>query len=249
MIVQITAQRTDFKNIAPLRELFRAEAGCQIVRDSILPRGLADPYRILVDGNVAGYGGVWNEHFPGRLMEFFVLPEHRGSAPHLFRSLVDVSGATHAEAQTNIALQHEMLLRHLTEPVTENLLFGDGPATNSPNPDFSFRPRAPEDTGPDGEWVAERAGEVVGAGGLLHHYNPPFADLFMEVVPPARRQGVGSFLVQELRRVCRESGKIHLGPVQVALYEIDIFNAAVHARSEGDASVNDAMGNGRSQQT
>ena len=205
--MQIQVEKAEFGQIAPLRELLRAEAQCQIVRDSILPRGLADPYRILVNGEVAGYGGVWNEHSPGRLMEFFILSEHRASAAELFRSTIDASGATHAEAQTNIGLQHEMLLRHVAEPVTENILFGDGPPTDLLSPGVSFRRRASEDRGPDGEWVAEKAGVVVGAGGLLHHYNPPFADLFMEVVPSARRQGVGSFLVQELRRVCRESGK------------------------------------------
>ncbi len=205
--MRIQVERVEFKRIASLRELLRSEASCQIVRDSILPRGLANPYRILLDGEVVAYGGVWNEHFAGRLMEFFVLSEHRGSASDLFRALVGASGATHAEAQTNIDLQHQMLLRHVADPSTENILFGDGPPTNLQNPDVSFQPRSPDDAGPSGEWVVKRGGEVVGAGGLLHHYNPPFADLFMAVIPSARRQGIGSFLVQELRRVCRESGR------------------------------------------
>ena len=42
----------------------------------------------------------------------------------------------------------------------------------------------------------------------MSHYNPPYADLYMEVIPEARGRGIGSFLVQELRRVCRESGRI-----------------------------------------
>ena len=58
----------------------------------------------------------------------------------------------------------------------------------------------------DGEWVVERSGDVIAAGGVLHHYNPPFAHLHMAVGPSARREGVGGYLVQELRRACRESG-------------------------------------------
>ena len=71
----------------------------------------------------------------------------------------------------------------------------------------TLRTRLPEDDGPEGPWVVERRGRVVGAGGILHHYNPPWSDLYMEVATGSRRQGVGSFLVQELRRVCASSGR------------------------------------------
>ena len=37
--------------------------------------------------------------------------------------------------------------------------------------------------------VAALHGEVVGTGGFLLHYNPPFADLYMEVREDARRRG------------------------------------------------------------
>lgn len=51
-------------------------------------------------------------------------------------------------------------------------------------------------------------GEIVATGGVLQHYNPPFADLHMEVAEPFRRRGVGSYLVQELKRECRAIGRI-----------------------------------------
>jgi len=50
--------------------------------------------------------------------------------------------------------------------------------------------------------VVEKQGRVLGAGAWLTHYNPPYADLYMEVVESARGRGVGSYLVQELRRAC-----------------------------------------------
>ena len=205
--MRIQAERVEFSEIADLREGLRSEAQCQIVRDSILSRGLADPYLIRASESVAGYGGVWNEHFPNRIMEFFVAAEFRHAASDFFLALIDASRASHLEAQTNLDLQYRMIRAHVRDPTSENILFGDGPNTALTLTDVIFRARSPSDLGPGGEWVAERSGEVVGAGGLLHHYNPPFADLFVEVVPTARGLGIGSFLVQELRSVCRELGK------------------------------------------
>jgi GNAT superfamily N-acetyltransferase len=59
-----------------------------------------------------------------------------------------------------------------------------------------------------GDWGVEVGGEIVATGGFLLHYNPPFADLFMEVAEPHRGRGYGSFLVQELKRTCREMGRV-----------------------------------------
>lgn len=40
------------------------------------------------------------------------------------------------------------------------------------------------------------------------HYNPPYGDIYMEVAERYRRRGFGSYLVQELKRICRESGRV-----------------------------------------
>jgi GNAT superfamily N-acetyltransferase len=58
-----------------------------------------------------------------------------------------------------------------------------------------------------GDWAVESNGEIVATGGALYHYNPPYGDIYMEVAEPARRQGFGSYLVQELKRVTYEVGK------------------------------------------
>ncbi len=198
----------DYSEISPLRDLFREEVACQIVRDSILRRGLADPYLILMDGSVAGYAGVWNQHYEHRLMEFFALGETRGEAIAMFSEVLRVSGATHVEAQTNLPLMASMLHASATNITEEHVLFEDGPPTRLGCPGAVFRRRGPDDAGPEGEWVVERNATIVAAGGVLYHYKPPYGDIYMEVVEEARRQGVGSFLVQELRRVCREEGNI-----------------------------------------
>ena len=205
--IDIQVQKTEFEEIALLRALYRHEANCQIVRDSILGRGLADPYLILIDGRVAGYAGVWNEHFKDRVMEFHALPQGRADTIPMFRELLAVSGATHIEAQTNMPIMNSLLYDFATNISVENILFEDGPATYLSSPGAVFGARETDEEGPEGDWVVEMNGEVVAAGGVLYHYNPPYGDVYMEVIPGARRQGIGSYLVQELRRVCCEAGK------------------------------------------
>ena len=101
------------------------------------------------------------------------------------------------------------MLRGFTQDTSdENILFMDGPATNLRCPGAVFRRRGAGEDELGGEWVVEVNGKVVAAGGVLHHYNPPYGDVFMAVDEGARRQGLGSYLVQELRRVCHESGTI-----------------------------------------
>jgi RimJ/RimL family protein N-acetyltransferase len=40
------------------------------------------------------------------------------------------------------------------------------------------------------------------------HYNPPYGDIYMEVDEAHRRRGYGCYLVQELKRLCRELGGV-----------------------------------------
>jgi len=54
----------------------------------------------------------------------------------------------------------------------------------------------------------EVEGKVAATGGILFHYNRPYGDIYMDVAESFRRRGLGSFLVQELKRVCYEGGNI-----------------------------------------
>ena len=242
----ISVERAEYAAIAPMRELYRHEAHCQIVRDSILRRGLADAYLFLVEGRRAGYGGVWNKYSPDRIMEFYVLPHIRaqdsGLPAQIGRAFLQESGASHIEAQTNLPMLFTLLLQASASsddtlpsanesghPITfhiENYLFADDHAANLPPP--TWKPgdscvfRSLEEG--EAERVFAHHGEPVGAwgiegdaddgqgrrilatGGFLTHYNPPYADLFMEVDAVARRKGVGAYLIQELKRVCYEAG-------------------------------------------
>ena len=69
---------------------------------------------------------------------------------------------------------------------------------------------------PVGEWLLEVDGGIVATGGVATHYNPPYGDLFMEVDEPHRRRGYGSYLIQELKRVAYETGKVPAARCNVA---------------------------------
>ena len=60
----------------------------------------------------------------------------------------------------------------------------------------------------DAHAVVEIDRTVAATGGILFHYNPPYGDIYMEVAEPFRRRGLGSYLVQELKRVCYQRGNI-----------------------------------------
>ena len=49
---------------------------------------------------------------------------------------------------------------------------------------------------------------MAASGGVLFHYNRPYGDIYLDVEAPFRRRGVGSFLVQELKRACYEGGHV-----------------------------------------
>jgi GNAT superfamily N-acetyltransferase len=109
------------------------------------------------------------------------------------------------------------MLRSFGEnPREDRILFGEGASTDLPSPAGTFRRAAPSDdrtlfpavAETIADWVIDRDGLIVAEGGVLFHYNPPYGDVFMEVAEQERRKGYGSYLVQELKRVCAESGKV-----------------------------------------
>ncbi len=217
----IDVERVPLEAILPLRELYRRELGCQIVHDSLPGRGFGDLFRIRAEGRVAGYGFVmgYRDEPKDQIQEFYVLPAWRASALPMFRRLIAASGATRIEAQTNDVLLTLMLYDCATATAitSDRIVFHDAITTQRPAPPgVTLRPVGEVDESrifehsmePVGDWVLEREGVVVATGGFLTHYNPPYADLYMEVAEPYRRRGFGSYLVQELKRLCYESGLV-----------------------------------------
>lgn len=212
MLIEVT--RVELHEVLPLKDRYRQEAGCQVVRDSLLWRGLAEPWLVRVDGHPAAYGALGTSHVPGRVIEFHLLPRYRGETLRVASAFLVASGAEAIEAQTNLPGMVDLLYAFARDPREEYILFDDGNGGRGGGggridlPGAVLRPRGRSDAGPDGEWVVEWNGRVVGAGGLQTHYNPPFADVHMEVVEELRGQGIGSWMVQELVNLCREQGRV-----------------------------------------
>ena len=208
MQLNIEILQAEYRDIESMRELYRNEAHCQIVHDSALSRRIADAYVIYLNGRVAGYAGVWNKYYPGRIMEFYTLPYVRQYALPMFRKLQTISQATHIEAQTNMSLMLMMLHDCGINITEEKILFEDGVTTKLNCPAGVLRQSKPGDHRGSGEWVVDVNGTIVATGGVLYHYNPPYGDIYVEVLDSERRKGFGSYLVQELKQIAYEAGKI-----------------------------------------
>jgi GNAT superfamily N-acetyltransferase len=204
--------------VAPLRDLYRAYMNCQIIHDSWLERGWTDPYILRLDGRLAGYGLVGGVRGADKntIIEFFLVPTARPAALGLLQSLAAAARAEFIEAQSNDPLLSILIHDVARDIQSDTVLFHDARTTNLAVPGATFRavPDAerpgifPHHHEPVGQWAIESEGRIVATGGLLFHYNPPWGDIHMEVAEPFRRRGLGSLLVQELKRTCYEMGRI-----------------------------------------
>jgi GNAT superfamily N-acetyltransferase len=121
-----------------------------------------------------------------------------------FSSLLTASEATAIKAQTNDALLTVMLHAWAKNIVSEAIVFEDKLTTAHRLAGAIFRRREE----PDHDWCLEVDGAIAATGGILYHYNRPYGDIYMEVAEPWRQRGLGSYLVQELKRACYELGSI-----------------------------------------
>jgi GNAT superfamily N-acetyltransferase len=214
--MNIEVSRVEVEEITPLRELHRQGMSCEIMHDSFPRRGFSDAYLIRWEGRIAGYGLVANVHWPETVHEFYLIPAYRDAALPIFRQLLEVSQATHILAQTNDRLLLPMLYDCAQNITSDTILFEDAFTTHLTCPTGILRKVTEADKArlyqhkvePEGDWMIECEGVPVATGGALFHYNPPYGDLYMEVSEPYRRRGYGSYLVQELKRICYEIGKI-----------------------------------------
>jgi GNAT superfamily N-acetyltransferase len=150
------------------------------------------------------------------VIEFYVLPMLRGAAVPLFREFVAASRATRFEVQTNDQLLTLMIFDFAANIERNEVLFRDEITTTLSLPSMTFRRVAEVDRerivsqklDADAGWLIEENGVVVATGGILFHYNIPYGDIYMAVAEPHRRRGIGSYLVQELKRACYEMGRI-----------------------------------------
>lgn len=211
----LSITRTRFSKIQALRALFLQELNAQMRYDAAHTRRGTAQYLIRQDGREIGYGALKDtRERGGTVFEFYVVPPFRENAAEVLRSFVTTCGAEALECQSN-DLFYTTLVRLCSEDATcDTILFAAGPSNHLTLPQALFRARDKKDrifehhTEPIGDFVVEVAGDVLATGGFLLHYNPPFADLFMEVREDARRRGYGSFLIQGLIAECYLAGRV-----------------------------------------
>jgi GNAT superfamily N-acetyltransferase len=216
----LKVDRVELREIERLRDMYRHEMSCQIIHDSVHVRpGWTHEYLITEGGARVGYGSVavagpWKGK--PTVFEYFLLPQHRWRLFDAFVALLTASGATAIDTQSNDVLLTVML--HLFAPTVASgsILFHDRLTTAHTLPDAVFRRATPEDAEQKAEkqldleagWLVVVGGVVAGAGDILFHYNRPYGDIYMAVGESFRRRGIGTYLVQELKRVCYEGGSV-----------------------------------------
>jgi GNAT superfamily N-acetyltransferase len=189
---------------------------CQIRYNACHERGWTDSYLLYIDENIIGYGAVKGQEIADRdtVFEFYLFPQYEQLASRIFSVLLAVSGAKFIEPQSNARLLTSMLYEFATNIRAEAILFEAERTTHLSVPDVAFRSKQAYETiygkkVEDGSgFVLESEGEILGSGDFLLHYNKPFADLYMEVAESHRSKGLGSFLIQELKRACYLAGRV-----------------------------------------
>ncbi|MEO5822480.1 MAG: GNAT family N-acetyltransferase [Vicinamibacteraceae bacterium] len=212
------ARRVEGAAIVPWRARFLAELDAQFRYDANHRRGWADAYAVSLDGVDVGYGAIRGcDDIEARdsLFELYVDPPARPHAVRLARAVLAAAGADRLQCQTNDAGLYGVFRQLAVEVQVESVLFADHERPSLDVPGAIARPRRDADGAtfthtaePIGDMVVEFGGEVVATGGALTHYNPPYADLYMEVRPDARRRGFGALVLQAVKDACYAKGLV-----------------------------------------
>ena len=218
-----TAVKASLKDILGLRGLFLQETNFQIRYNAVHERGWSDSYLLRIDGKDVGYGSIKGQERNDRdtIFEFYVIPPFRKYATSLFRELISTSGVRYIECQSNDLLLSAMLHEFSHGISSDVVLFEPHSITEYKVPDSVVRPTRADDqifehtVEPLGDYMLEVKKEIVATGGFMLHYNPPFADLYMEVRPDRRRRGYGAFILQELQKACYLAGRVPAARCQI----------------------------------
>ncbi len=214
---RITIEKTDLDHIQLFRNLFLQATNFQIRYHACHERGWSDSYLIKAGEVAIGYAsikGKENRDDRDAVFEFFLVPAYKKWALPAFLELIQVSGVKYIECQSNDTLLTSILFERTDHICSDTILFEEQRSTDYSIPGVIFRSKRAEEVvfkhhmEPVGNYVLERNGEVIATGGFLLHYNFPFADLYMEVKEEHRKQGMGSFLLQEIKKACYQSGRV-----------------------------------------
>lgn len=201
------------KEIQPFRIQFLQERNFQFTYDKCHYYGWADTYLFLLDGVKAGYGSVWGKdkrEERDSIFEFYMIEPFRKWADVFFQKFQAVSGAAFIECQSNDPLLVSMLYEYSRNIRAEAILFADSFQTHFELPGVFLQRKEMDGNmrGDERPYVLVQDGEAVASGGMMLNYNLPYADLYYEVAQHHRRQGLGTFMVQELKKEAYAMGRV-----------------------------------------
>ncbi|QIP17053.1 GNAT family N-acetyltransferase [Spirosoma aureum] len=210
--MELEIYQTSGDEIQHFRVLFLQENNVQFVCNKCHQYGWADTCLFTVDGIRVGYGSVWGtdrREDRDTIFEFYIIPPFRGFANLLFPKFCLISEATFIESQSNDGLLSSILYEYTQTIHAEAILFDDHIITDLTVGGVIFRKRNTND-GMDDEspYVLELHNNIVVSGGLMLNYNMPFAAIYRQVNEPFRRRGLGSFMVQELKKEAYRMGRV-----------------------------------------
>lgn len=213
MATKLTVTKTSLDTIQSFRINFLQENNFQFTYDKCHRYGWADTWLIEVNNIQAGYAAVWGQskrQDRDAIFEFYLLKPYRNIASAIFDKVVSETGATWIECQSNDVLLTSMLYEFTSNILAETILFEDHVETELYIPGVRIgRKISEENSGDDvGGYFLEQQGEMVATGGFMLNYNFPYADIYMEVKEPFRRNGLGSLMVQELKKEIYRIGRV-----------------------------------------
>ncbi len=215
--MNLQVYQTELPQILPYRDLYLQAMNRQIRYNATHERGRSSLYSFVMDEIPIGYAAIKGKNEPTDrdcIFEFFLLPAHRKWASLAFQQLILLTQATYIECQSNDGFITPLLYEFAEQIRTEVILFEDHHVTDLKIPDVTFRPYNDDDkvfehqSEPLGDYVLVWNNSVVATGGFLLHYNRPFADLYMEVQAEHRGKGLGSYLLQEVKKACYLAGRV-----------------------------------------
>lgn len=211
--MEITVTKTSLEEIQPFRHLFLQENHFQFVYNKCHLYGWADTWLFWVDGIKAGYGAVWGENDRAdrdAIFEFYITMPFRQLASRILPAFHAACGASIIECQSNDALLASMLYEFAQNIYAEAILFEEHYASHLVVPGASFGRKPVENNSSHdmGGYFLELDGEEAASGGFMLNYNLPYADIYMEVKEAFRGKGLGSFLVQELKKEIYRMGRL-----------------------------------------
>jgi GNAT superfamily N-acetyltransferase len=211
--MELEVTKTELKEIQSFRTLFLHENNFQFICNKCHDYGWADTYAFEVDGQKIGYASVWGtdrREDRDTIFEFYVIKTFRKLSNLFFPKLQALTRAIFIESQSNDLCLSPMLYEYAQNIRAEAILFEDHFKTDHAIPGTVFRRRKAEDQmgEDDSDYVLECSGVIAASGGLMLNYNMPYADIYMQVREPFRGQGMGSLMVQELKKEAYLTGRV-----------------------------------------